>query len=133
MDAWLDDVAAEMGGVSHPVAFRALSGVLTAFRDTLPVAVALHVGSRLPVTLRSLYFHGYRPDEPPAALGRRQFLRQIRYELRSGSVCDAELAATAVMAVLARRLGENLMQAVADLLPPEIPIMRPRSPLPAQC
>jgi uncharacterized protein (DUF2267 family) len=131
MDAWLDDVAAEMGGVSYPMALRALSGVLAAFRDTLPVAAALNVGSRLPAVLRSLYFQGYRPDERPASIGRRQFLGRIRYELRAGTELDAELAASAVMIVLERRLGDAEIQAITRLMPPDARAPQTRAPLSA--
>jgi uncharacterized protein (DUF2267 family) len=120
LDLWLNELSEIMGGVSRPIAHRALQGVLTAVREGLPAAAAAHMGERLPHAILGMYHQGLpaREGRPPSS--HREFLTHVRDELRSRCTSDAELTIRAVFELLERRLGTAVFGEVIAWLPEEI-------------
>ena len=50
---WLDDLMEELGP-DRQVAWHALGAVLRALRDRLPLGLAAHLGSQLPILVRGV-------------------------------------------------------------------------------
>jgi len=65
---WLDELMAEVGP-DRQVAWHVLGAVLRAVRDRIPLEVAVHLGSQLPLLVRGLYYDqwhapGHMNDKP---------------------------------------------------------------------
>ena len=79
---WLDELMAEIGS-DRQAAWHVLGAVLRAVRDRIPLELAVHLGSQLPLLVRGLYYDQWhapgRMDEKPRTLD--AFLEPIREQL----------------------------------------------------
>ncbi len=53
---WLKEIMAEMGTNDRHRAYLALSAVLHALRDRLPMEEAIQLGAQLPMLIRGLFY-----------------------------------------------------------------------------
>jgi uncharacterized protein (DUF2267 family) len=53
-------------GPDKNLAWHVLGAVLRAIRDRLPVDLAAHFGSQLPILVRGTYYDQFRPADPPS-------------------------------------------------------------------
>lgn len=63
---WLDEVMAAIGP-DRKVAWKVLSTVLHKLRDRIPVELAAHLGSQLPLLVRGVYYDQFQPARQPTA------------------------------------------------------------------
>jgi uncharacterized protein (DUF2267 family) len=118
---WLDEVMAEIGP-DRQVAWHVLGVVLRAVRDRIPLELAVHLGSQLPLLVRGLYYDQWhapgRMDEKPRSLG--AFLEPIGEQLAHTRPVDPSKATQAVFRILSRHVNPGQIGKVKHALPGEV-------------
>jgi uncharacterized protein (DUF2267 family) len=103
---WLDELMAEIGP-DRQVAWHALGVVLRAVRDRIPLGLAVHLGSQLPLLVRGLYYDQWhapgRMGEKPRSLD--TFLEPIGEQLAQIRLINAIDATQAVFRILWQQPG----------------------------
>src|SRR3954451_20389231 len=61
---WLDELMEELGS-DRQVAWHVLGAVLRAIRDRIPMELAAHLGSQLPILVRGTYYDQWQPAGKP--------------------------------------------------------------------
>jgi len=64
-NVWLNDLADRLGWQDKQRAYHALTAVLHALRDRLPVDQAVALGAQLPMLVRGFYYEGWHPADKP--------------------------------------------------------------------
>ncbi|GAB3131832.1 DUF2267 domain-containing protein [Microbispora hainanensis] len=68
--------------------YAALSAVLHALRDRLPVEEAAQLGAQLPMLVRGIYYTGWDPSKVPVKMHKEEFHARVRrdfpYEVEGG-------------------------------------------------
>ncbi|MXQ14785.1 DUF2267 domain-containing protein [Microvirga makkahensis] len=115
---WLDELMAETGP-DRQVAWHVLGAVLCAIRDRVPLELAVHLGSRLPLLVRGIDYDQWhapgRMDEKPRSLD--EFLQPIGEQLAQIRPMNARAATRAVFTVLARHVDPGQAEKVRHALP----------------
>jgi uncharacterized protein (DUF2267 family) len=117
---WLKDIMQELGTDDRHRAYLALSAVLHALRDRLPVIEAAHLSAQLPMLIRGIYFDGWDPSHEPIKLDRNSFLQYVRDYFRSEPGLDAEIVVRAVFKVISQRIGSGEINEVKNILPKDL-------------
>ncbi|MBH5397007.1 DUF2267 domain-containing protein [Bradyrhizobium sp. CNPSo 4010] len=117
---WLNEISEEIG-LDDQQSWRVTAAVLRAIRDRLPVELAAHLGSQLPLLVRGAYYDQFRPSAMPSRVrSLEEFLQLIAEELKFGRPVDTEDAARAVFNVLSRHLTAGQIEKVREALPEEV-------------
>ena len=117
---WLKEVLEELGWEDESKAYLALKATLHALRDRLTVDEATHLGARLPMLVRGFYYEGWSPTgKPLKERHKAAFLSQVQECCRMGEL-DVEPIVRGVFTVLARHVTAGDIDAVKQMLPPEI-------------
>lgn len=117
---WLDEVMAAIGP-DRKVAWKVLSTVLHKLRDRVPVELAAHLGSQLPLLIRGVYYDQFQPArQPTACRSYEEFCIEVSEWLRDTRPVDPEFAVRTVFAVLSRHIPEGQVSKVQDALPRDI-------------
>lgn len=119
-NTWLDEIMTELGPDRH-VAWHALTAVLHALRDRLPLEVAVHLGAQLPMLVRGVYYDQWHlgPDvERYRSLD--EFLERVGRGLKTTKPVSRLKVAEAVFAVLARHVTAGQLDKVREALPEDI-------------
>ena len=119
-NAWLAEIAHELGRPDRQVAYHALRGVLHALRDRLPVGEVFDLAAQLPMLVRGLFFEGYHPSGKPEKLGRTAFLDRVHEALQPAGGANAHAAVLAVLTVLGRHVSTGEIMQVRAVLPEEL-------------
>jgi uncharacterized protein (DUF2267 family) len=118
---WLDELMVEIGS-DRQAAWHVLGTVLRAVRDRIPLELAVHLGSQLPLLVRGLYYDQWhapgRMDEKPRSLD--AFLEPIREQLARIRPIDAGNATQAVFRILSRHVNPGQIEKVKHALPGEV-------------
>jgi uncharacterized protein (DUF2267 family) len=118
---WLDELMAEIGP-DRQVAWHVLGAVLRALRDRIPLELAVHLGSQLPILVRGIYYDQWhapgRMDEKPRSLD--EFLTPISEQLAQTRPVDARDATQAVFRLLSRHVNPGQIDKVRQSLPGEV-------------
>src|SRR5215218_1121848 len=100
---WLDELMAEIGS-DRQAAWHVLGAVLRAVRDRIPLELAVHLGSQLPLLVRGLDYDQWhapgRLDEKPRSLD--VFLQPMVEQLAQIRPINASNATQAVFRILSR-------------------------------
>ena len=127
-NAWLKELAEELGWEDRHRAYVALRTVLHALRDRLTVAEAADLGAQLPMLVRGLYYEGWNPSGKPVKERKREdFLAHIAASFRGQPEIVPEGIAWAVFKVLQRHVSAGEIQDVKSILPAEIRALWPES------
>jgi uncharacterized protein (DUF2267 family) len=126
---WLDELMQVIGPDRH-VAWHVLGAVLRAIRDRVPLGLAAHLGSQLPLLVRGVYYDQWhapaRPDEkPPRSLD--EFLAPIADELANTRPVNVRDATRAVFQILSRHVNLGQVEKVRDAMPEEVRNLWPLS------
>ncbi len=117
---WLNELCEEIGPDTH-LAWHVLGAVLRATRDRLPMDLAAHFGSQLPLLVRGTYYDQFRPSELP---GRprsfEEFLHGIEAELAMNRPVNSRDATRAVFQILSRHINRGQIDKVRQSLPEEV-------------
>lgn len=117
---WLNEIGEEIG-LDDQQSWRVTAAVLRAIRDRLPVELAAHLGSQLPLLVRGAYYDQFRPSAMPRRVrSLDEFLLLIGEELKLGRPVDTKDAARAVFNVLSRHLTAGQIGKVREALPEEV-------------
>jgi uncharacterized protein (DUF2267 family) len=100
-NTWLDELMRDEAlGPDRQLAWHVLGSVLRATRDRLPVELAAHLGSQLPLLVRGIYYDQLRPSVPPKRLrSLDEFLQGIGEELATSRPVNVRDATKAVFQV----------------------------------
>ena len=125
---WLDELMQdEAVGRDRQVAWHVLGVVLRAVRDRIPLELAVHLGSQLPLLVRGLYYDQWhapgRMDEKPRSLD--EFLAPVSERLSQIRSLDPRAATGAVFTVLARHVDPGQAEKVRQALPGEVQTLWP--------
>lgn len=118
-NAWLYEIAEQLGDEDPQRAYRALRAVLHGLRDRLGVELSAHFSAQLPLLVRGVFYEGWDPTHTPKRLTVREFLEYVEREATCKGTSEAEAATQAVATVLWRHLGDGLMTHVISVLPDE--------------
>ena len=111
---WLDELMQQIGP-DRQVAWHVLGVVLRALRDRLPVELAAHLGSQLPILVRGIYYDQWRPSDQPQRLRTLdEFLDRIASELANTRPVNVRDATRAVFAVLKQSGAQSWRQFMGD-------------------
>lgn len=117
---WLDEIMADLGP-DRQVAWHALTSVLHAVRDQLPVDNAAHLSAQLPMMIRGAYYDQWRPAKVPDRIRHRDdFLTRVKEELGQTRPVNSQDAVATVTKVLSRYLGTGEADKIRKALPDEI-------------
>jgi len=119
---WLDELMQEIGP-DRQVAWHVLGTVLRAIRDRVPVGLAVHLGSQLPIMVRGAYYDqwhapGQTLQDPPRSLD--AFLEPISAQLSNIRPVNVREATRAVFDILSRHVNRGQVQKVRDAMPEQI-------------
>jgi uncharacterized protein (DUF2267 family) len=125
---WLDELMQdESVGSDREVAWYVLGVVLRAVRDRIPLELAVHLGSQLPLLVRGLYYDQWhapgRMDEKSRSLD--AFLAPIDERLSQIRPLDPRAVTGAVFTVLARHVDPGQAEKVRQALPGEVQTLWP--------
>jgi uncharacterized protein (DUF2267 family) len=122
-NAWLLDIAREMGIDNRRHAYLALRGTLHALRDFLPLEESAQFSAQLPMLVRGLYFEGWNPSHTPEQERTREgFLSRVEAAMARAMwsedfPIDTEEAARAVLRVLSDKVSPGEMDQVRSVMP----------------
>jgi uncharacterized protein (DUF2267 family) len=120
---WLDELMADLGP-DRQVAWHVLGAVLRALRDRVPLGLAAHLGSQLPILVRGTYYDQWEPAREPLTMRtQEEFLAYVQKSLRSIRPVNARNAVIAVCNVLSRHLTRGQARKVRDALPTEVQVL----------
>ncbi|WP_262030152.1 DUF2267 domain-containing protein [Microvirga sp. Mcv34] len=125
---WLAELMQdEAVGSDRQLAWHVLGVVLRAVRDRIPLELAVHLGSELPLLVRGLYYDQWhapgRMDEKPRSLD--EFLEPIGERLGQIRSMDTRAVTGAVFTVLARHVDAGQAEKVRHALPGEVQTLWP--------
>jgi len=114
---WLGEIEREIGP-DRQIAWKVLSTVLHKLRDRLPVDLAAHLGSQLPLLVRGAYYDQYQPASQPREWDTvEEFLAEVAKWLSDVRPIDPEAATAAVFALLSRHVADGQITKVQNVLP----------------
>jgi uncharacterized protein (DUF2267 family) len=117
---WLNEIM-DVIGPDRQVAWHVLGAVLRAVRDRVPLELAGHLGSQLPILVRGVYYDQWRPAAKPAKYrSLDEFVACIDEGLASTRPVNRMDAIRAVFGVLSRHIPEGQIVKVRDALPEEV-------------
>jgi len=125
---WLDELMAEIGP-DRQVAWHVLGAVIRVVRDRIPLDLAAHLGSQLPLLVRGIYYDQWhapgRMDEKLRSLD--TFLESIGEQLAQTRSINARNAAQAVFRVLSRHVDPGQIEKIGHALPAEVQTIWPEA------
>ena len=125
---WLAELMQdEAVGPDRQLAWQVLGVVLRAVRDRIPLDLAVHLGSQLPLLVRGIYYDQWhapgRLDGKPRSLD--EFLEPIGERLAEIRPMDPRAVTGAVFTVLARHVDPGQAEKVRHALPGEVQTLWP--------
>jgi uncharacterized protein (DUF2267 family) len=114
---WLGEIEREIGPDRH-VAWKVLSTVLHKLRDRLPIELAAHLGSQLPLLVRGVYYDQYQPARCPSEYDTvKAFTAEVAQWLSDIRPVDPRAATAAVFGLLSRQITDGQIAKVQNALP----------------
>lgn len=122
---WLDEIMAELGP-DRQVAWHVLGAVLRSLRDRLPLGLAAHLGSQLPLLIRGLYYDQWSPKEKPLQLRScDEFLEHVGEELSNTRPVNVLEAVRVVFRAIDNHITEGQVHKVRESLPRDVQSLWP--------
>jgi len=122
---WLHELETVVGP-QRQTAWHVLGAVLRALRDRIPIELAAHLGSQLPILVRGAYYDQWRPAGKPERIRTRdEFLARIAKELEDTRPVNIPKAAEAVFGILARHVSLGQIQKIVEALPADVRALWP--------
>jgi uncharacterized protein (DUF2267 family) len=120
---WLDELMQDEAVCpDRQVAWHVLGVVLRAVRDRIPLELAVHLGSQLPLLVRGLYYDQWHAprhmDDKSRSL--EAFLEPIGKQLAHTRPVDPSKATQAVFRILLRHVNPGQIEKVKHALPGEV-------------
>lgn len=122
---WLDEIMGELGP-DRQLAWHVLGAVLRALRDRLPIGLAAHLGSQLPILVRGAYYDQWTPREKPLELrSREEFLEHVSQALWNTRPVNVANAVQVVFRTITNHVTEGQVRKVRDSLPKDLQSLWP--------
>ena len=119
-NTWLNEIM-DMIGPDRQVAWHVLGAVLRALRDRVPMELAAHLGSQLPILVRGTYYDQWRPAAAPEKYRTLdEFAERVGEGLANTRPVNRIDAIRAVFGVLGRHIPEGQIAKVRDSLPEDV-------------
>lgn len=120
-NAWLSELAKELGNDDRKAAYRVLRAYLHAVRDRLTVNEAAQLAAQLPELIRGIYYEGWVPSRTPMKYRTvDDFLTRIAGEALLPAETEASYACSAAARVLRRHVSEGEIEDVVAVFPEEL-------------
>ncbi len=120
-NAWLKELATELGSDDRDYAYRALRAVLHALRDRLTIDTAALLAAQLPTLIRGIYFEGWNPGRASMPVHTVDtLLEHVVSEGRFSGETEASTAVTAVTTVLRKRVTPDEIDAILAIVPDKL-------------
>ena len=120
---WLDEIMADIGP-DRRVAWHVLSVVLRTLRDRVPLGLAAHLGSQLPIIVRGTYYDQWSPSAEPLKLRtQEEFLAHVQEHLRDTRPVNPRNAVIAVFNVLSRHVPRGQCIKMREALPADVQVL----------
>jgi uncharacterized protein (DUF2267 family) len=120
---WLDEIMQELGP-DRQVAWHALGAVLRTLRDRVPLGLAAHLGSQLPILVRGAYYDQWAPRDKPLELrSADEFLDHVSQGLSNIRPVNVKTAVHAVFATIGRHVDPGQARKIRDALPKDVKAM----------
>jgi uncharacterized protein (DUF2267 family) len=121
-NTWLKEMMdAEAIGPDRQVAWHVLGAVLRALRDRVPLELAAHLGSQLPLLVRGAYYDQWRPVAAPEKHRTLEdFAERVGEGLANIRPVNRIDAIRVVFGVLSRHIPEGQIAKVRDSLPEDV-------------
>lgn len=118
----LSEIEHEFGWPAHrrQQSYAALSAVLHALRDRLPVIEAVQLAAQFPVLVRGIYYEGWDPSSAPAKIDRAGFVDRVRQDFRYDVDGGAERLIMIVSQVLRRHVSDGEWRDVRASVPAQL-------------
>jgi uncharacterized protein (DUF2267 family) len=117
---WLDELMADIGP-DRQVAWKVLSIVLRTLRDRIPIGLAAHLGSQLPMIVRGTYYDQWSPANEPSQLDNQdEFFEHVGKWLTDIRPVNPRTATKAVFALLSRHVPRGQCEKVRHALPQDV-------------
>lgn len=114
---WLNEIMDELGP-DRKTAWKVLSTVLHKLRDRLPVDLAAHLGSQLPLLVRGAYYDQFEPAKQPVDCDSQEdFAAEVAEWLSDIRPVDPDTAIRVVFALLSRHVAAGQIDKVRNALP----------------
>jgi len=108
-------------GPDRQVAWHVLGVVLRALRNRVPLELAVHLGSQLPVLIRGTYYDQWQPaNQPDKSRSLDEFLQRVGRGLADIRLVNARDATRTVFHVLSRHVDRGQVEKVRNSLPEEV-------------
>jgi uncharacterized protein (DUF2267 family) len=115
---WLYDIADNCGWDDLNKSLASLRAVLHQLRDNLPLNELVHFSAQLPLFIKGIYFENWNPNIAPLKERTREsFLASIEESLKRHPEIDLEEAIMGVFSTLFRKLPEDEMIKLSNVLP----------------
>ncbi len=122
---WLDEIMTELGP-DRQLAWHVLGAVLRALRDRLPLGLAAHLGSQLPILIRGTYYDQWTPsDKPLQTRSRDEFLDQVGQGLWNVRPVNVQKAVQVVFRTISNHVTAGQVRKVRDSLPKDVASLWP--------
>ena len=116
-NTWLGEIMQALDVERH-VAWKVLGVVLHTLRDRLPVELAAHLGSQLPLLVRGVFYDQYQPARQPADWRTLEaFVAEVGERLSDTRPVDPRRTVQAVFTVLSHHVPEGQIDKVRGALP----------------
>jgi len=114
---WLNEISDAIGP-DKQVAWKVLSTVLHKLRDRLPIELAAHLGTQLPLLIRGVYYDQFEPGKQhkPCHTA-EEFSAEVAKWLTDMRPVDPNAAVAVVFGVLSRHISEGQIAKVKHVLP----------------
>ena len=120
-EAWLADLAEELGWEDQRKVYRALRVILHTLRDRLPLNEGAQFGAQLPMLIRGLYYESWSPSRTPDKwLKKEQFVEIIEMAFRDDPDVRAERVLRAVFRTIEKHISAGESRDVAAVLPEKL-------------
>ena len=114
---WLGEIMQALG-VDRQIAWKVLSVVLHKLRDRLPVELAAHLGSQLPLLVRGVFYDQYQPARQPSDCRTLDaFVDEVAEWLSDIRPVDPHRAVQVVFTVLSHHVPDGQLDKVRGVLP----------------
>jgi uncharacterized protein (DUF2267 family) len=120
-NAWLNDLATELGTEDRQHAYRVLRAFFHVLRDRLTVEEAADLAAQLPHLLRGVYYEGWKPSKTPETYRDREtFLARLAEGALLAGETEASLAAEGASRVFRQHVSAGEFADVLEMLPADL-------------
>ena len=120
-NAWLDELASQLGNEDRRESYRVLRAYLHALRDRLTVDEAAQLAAQLPDLIRGIYYEGWDPSRTPVKYHDfADFLERVAADAGLDGGTAATYAVGAAAEVLRRHVSPGEIDDIRAQLPDDL-------------